>query len=168
MACGQRKARRRFGLLLMTQRPFLARAIGDICSWKPSACDGTLADISLELRSRGLTGTVPSELGQLGQLHRLFLSDNQTSGTLPSELGLLTNLIDLNPDQNAISGTIPSEIGRLNAEGFGSLQLGDNSLSGSLPSEIWQLTASQDSATCRWPSTLSVARSLPSSVASQS
>jgi hypothetical protein len=45
--------------------------------------------------SSGLTGTLPSELGLLTALTKLYLFDNALSGALPTELGLLTALVEL-------------------------------------------------------------------------
>ena len=46
-----------------------------------------------QLELGGFTGPIPSELGQLGQLEVLDLSQNNLSGEVPVELGaLLTSL----------------------------------------------------------------------------
>ena len=47
------------------------------------------------------------ELGNLSNLQRLYLSDNQLSGEIPAELG---NLVILQLDDNELSGIIPQEI----------------------------------------------------------
>ena len=43
--------------------------------------------VALELHYNRLTGLIPSELGQLGQLRSLDLSYNQLTGAIPPELG---------------------------------------------------------------------------------
>ena len=54
-----------------------------------------------------------------GRVIELNLSHNQLSGTIPSELGNLTNLVWLNLSNSELSGTIPSELGNLtNLEGL--------------------------------------------------
>ena len=46
----------------------------------------------LDLANNTIKGTVPSELGMLGELTLLDLSSNDFEGVVPSELGLLTKL----------------------------------------------------------------------------
>ena len=86
-----------------------------------------------------MSGTIPSEIGNLTSLRDLELDDNQLSGTIPSEIGNLTSLRDLELDDNQLSGTIPSEIGNLTS--LSTLWLFDNQLSGPIPSEIGNLTS---------------------------
>ena len=50
--------------------------------------------------SKGLTGAIPSALGDLGSLETLNLSGNQLTGTIPSDLGRLSNLGTLNLSKN--------------------------------------------------------------------
>ena len=99
---------------------------------------GNLANLeSLWLNDNQLSGSIPSELGNLDNLRTLWLNDNQLSGSIPSELGNLANLESLWLNDNQLSGSIPSELGNLaNLE---SLFLDDNRLSGSIPSELGNL-----------------------------
>ena len=46
----------------------------------------------LSLANNSLTGTIPSELGNLGDLSYLYLGANSLNGNIPKELGNLTNL----------------------------------------------------------------------------
>ena len=91
----------------------------------------------LDLSSRGLTGTIPPEIGNLVNLKYLWLNDNQLTGTIPSEIGNLTNLLGLFLFKNQLSGLIPSEIGNLT--NLKRLYLNDNQLADSIPSEIGNL-----------------------------
>ena len=92
----------------------------------------------LRLRSNNLTGTIPTELGQLSSLTQLWLSENQLSGSIPAELGNLTSLTWLWLSKNQLSGTIPTELGQLSS--LTQLWLDDNRLTGSIPAELGSLT----------------------------
>jgi Leucine-rich repeat (LRR) protein len=66
----------------------------------------------LEIDLNQLSGTIPSELGQLTSLQYLYLANNLT-GTIPSELGELTSLLQIDLEYNNPTGTIPSEFSQL-------------------------------------------------------
>ena len=84
-----------------------------------------------------LSGTIPSELGELSNLKALNLNFNNLVGTLPPELFKLTNLIQLDLNENYLSSTIPMDIGDLANLRY--LQLESNRLEGALPEELGQL-----------------------------
>jgi len=86
----------------------------------------------------GLTGSIPSEIGNLTNLTELNLYGNQLTGSIPSEIGNLTNLTELNLYGNQLTGSIPPEIGNLTNLTY--MNLGSNQLTGSIPSEIGSLT----------------------------
>ena len=65
----------------------------------------------LILLNSGLTGSIPTELGNLTNLTVLDLEDNQLSGSIPSEIGNLTNLTYLRLSSYQLTGPIPSRIG---------------------------------------------------------
>ena len=91
----------------------------------------------LHLGGRRLEGTLPSELGNLTELHYLLLYDNSIVGPIPSELGNLTKLTYLNLSYNRLVGTIPSELGNLTK--MLELYLNNNKLTGTIPSELGNL-----------------------------
>ena len=92
----------------------------------------------LYLSFRGLTGQIPSELGNLSNLKRLYLADNDLTGQIPSELGSLSNVELLSLASNSLTGQIPSELGNLsNLRG---LYLAVNDLTGQIPSELGSLS----------------------------
>jgi surface protein len=120
----------------------------DPCSWYGVTCNGAGRVICIDLdgnpdclfnsaEGNNLVGTIPSELGNLGNLITLFLHYNQLSGAIPSELGNLGNLTYLSLYNNQLSGTIPSELGNLG--NLSSLYLYNNQLSGAIPSELGNL-----------------------------
>ena len=92
----------------------------------------------LYLSFRGLTGQIPSELGNLSNLKRLYLADNDLTGQIPSELGNLSNLRGLSVFNNELTGQIPSELGSLSNVEW--LSLASNSLTGQIPSELGNLS----------------------------
>ena len=69
----------------------------------------------INLGGSGLTGEIPSEIGNLTNLTFLSLGDNQLTGSIPSEIGNLTNLTfsSCRLDNNQLTGSIPSELGNL-------------------------------------------------------
>ena len=132
-----------------------------IAEWEGVTVAGTPRRVTgLNLRGRGLTGTIAPELGRLTHLERLHLDDNnltgpipdlgglaslktlwlkgnELSGTIPSGLGTLSDLVQLNLHHNDLTGSIPVELGDLtNLEG---LWLHANDLSGTIPAELGNL-----------------------------
>ncbi|KAK3260364.1 hypothetical protein CYMTET_30672 [Cymbomonas tetramitiformis] len=82
-----------------------------LCAEKPDSCRAL--EISSDETSRGvLTGTLPSELGELTHITSIYLK-GQLSGTLPTELGDVTALQHLWLADNNLSGSLPTELGRL-------------------------------------------------------
>jgi len=93
----------------------------------------------LTLYTNSLSGSVPSELGNLTTLTTLglYIYTNSLSGSVPSELASLAALEELGLYNNlTVCGPVPPELGRLTA--LTSLGLITN---GSLPSELGSLTA---------------------------
>ena len=95
----------------------------------------------LNLYRNHLTGTLPSELGDLQGLEDLRLYENSIAGEIPHELGNLTQLQWLDISTNSFTGEIPSELGNLTQ--LQRLDLGANSLTGEIPSELGNLTQLQ-------------------------
>jgi Leucine-rich repeat (LRR) protein len=92
----------------------------------------------LNLGNNQLSGSIPSQLGDLSNLYSLWLANNQLSGSIPSQLGDLSDLYSLGLASNQLSGSIPSQLGNLSQ--LGVLFLYSNQLSGSIPSQLGNLS----------------------------
>jgi hypothetical protein len=68
---------------------------------------------TLDLKGNSLTGTLPTEFGNLSVLTYLDLSLNSFTGILPTELGKLSELTFLDLRENQSTGPIPSKLGLL-------------------------------------------------------
>ncbi len=110
-----------------------------IGSWNGITVGGSPERVTgLGLSSKGLTGSIPSGLGDLSNLTTLNLSGNQLTGSIPSGLGDLSNLGTLNLSGNQLSGAIPSELGDLSS--LTTLDLSTNQLHGVIPSDLGDLS----------------------------
>ena len=94
--------------------------------------------VQLFVEGYGLSGIIPTEIGNLTELTYLSLSQNNLSGNIPVELFNLVNLEVLHLYENQLQGEIPHEIGNL--INLQALSLHDNFLMGELPVELYQLT----------------------------
>ena len=104
---------------------------------------GVTADVDgnvtkLELPANGLVGTVPPEIGELGDLETLVLSSNLLSGDLPPSIWKLVNLKTLNLAASPVGGALPPEIGNLTK--LETLNLSATYISGDIPSELGNLS----------------------------
>ena len=93
---------------------------------------------SIDLNDNGLSGQIPTELGNLSSLDRLYLDNNQLTGAIPGELGNLSNLERLYLDDNQLTGPIPSELSNLS--NLEELSLWGNQLTGEIPTELANLS----------------------------
>ena len=99
-------------------------------SWDGITVEGTPARVTwLQLRYKGLTGSLPTALTSLTGLTVLTLEFSQLSGSIPN-LSALTSLTYLSFKDNQLSGTIPALSALTNLT---TLDLSHNQLSGSIP-----------------------------------
>jgi hypothetical protein len=99
---------------------------------------GNLSNLlTLRLHRNQLSGNIPVELGNLANLQVILLEFNQLTGTIPTQLGNLANLINLDLQGNQLTGIIPAELGNLIS--LEALDLRQNQLTGDIPNEIGNL-----------------------------
>ncbi|KAG6727771.1 hypothetical protein I3842_02G141300 [Carya illinoinensis] len=72
---------------------------------------------TLNLSSRGLTGTIHTSIGRLKSLQYLDLSNNSLTGTLPEFLLQLRDLRAANLSGNKLSGSVPSDFSAIIGDG---------------------------------------------------
>lgn len=60
-----------------------------------------------------VSGTIPTEFGQLVNLKILWLFENALSGAVPSELGNVNELKECLLNTNSLSGEVPNEFSSL-------------------------------------------------------
>ncbi|XP_040987488.1 receptor like protein 21-like isoform X11 [Juglans microcarpa x Juglans regia] len=85
----------------------------------------------LDLSCNKLTGSIPSELGQISSLHALNLSYNQLTSTIPESFSKLTPLESLDLSHNSLSGEIPSTL--IDLTFLEVFSVANNNLSGKVP-----------------------------------
>ena len=82
----------------------------------------------------GLSGPIPTEVGNLGTLASFSVVKNGLVGPLPTEMGLMTELIQFWCYDNNMNGDIPTEFGGLPR--LKVFQVEGNDFSGSMPDEV--------------------------------
>ena len=90
----------------------------------------------------GISGAIPTELGDLTALTSLDISYNQLSGAIPTQIGTLTALTSLDLSSNQLTGAIPTQIGSL--MGLTALVLSGNELTGAIPTQLGSLNSLVD------------------------
>ncbi len=100
--------------------------------WEGVAVEGEPPRVTgLDLRDKGLTGSIPRGLGGLTELTDLRLAGNRLTGVIPEWLGEVWTLSALILADNALTGGIPRSIGRLWLD---EVRLAGNTLTGCVPS----------------------------------
>ena len=101
---------------------------------------------TLYLPYSGLTGEIPSEIGNLTNLTSFYLDDNQLTGSIPSEIGNLTNLGGLYLQGNQLTGEIPESICNLVDNTY--IVITNNQLCPPYPSCVEDYVGEQDTTNC--------------------
>lgn len=89
----------------------------------------------VRLNENNIHGQIPSEIGLLSSLERLWFGFNQLTGTLPKEIGNASSLTFLVVNDNNLVGTVPNVFESLNK--LVVLQFSGNRFTGSVPSSVW-------------------------------
>ncbi|KAK9232087.1 hypothetical protein WN943_022330 [Citrus x changshan-huyou] len=106
-----------------------------VCNWTGIACDVHSHRVTvLNISSLNLTGTIPSQLGNLSSLQSLNLSCNRLSGSIPSAIFTIYTLKYVSFRENQLSGAFPSFI--FNKSSLQHLDFNRNTLSGEIPANI--------------------------------
>jgi len=88
---------------------------------------------TLQCNGCGITGEIPPEIGELVNLERILLQNNQFEGEIPPEIfNVSVWMLDLS--NNNLSGEIPEELIRM--ESLRNLNLNNNQLSGEISPEF--------------------------------
>jgi Leucine-rich repeat (LRR) protein len=110
----------------------------DVSSWNGvSVSNGRVTGLSLY--NRNLTGSIPSEIGDLTALRNFSVGADVITDSLPSSIGNLKSLTSLQVQNTHVSGFIPSSIGELST--LTSIYLGGNQFTGSIPESIGNLVS---------------------------
>lgn len=87
--------------------------------------------------SPGLTGSLPSSLGDLSYLQSLTVAAGALKGPIPDSIGNLQNLQTFSCSQNYLSGPVPSSLPNL--KNLEILQVRKNQLEGQIPRDLGNL-----------------------------
>ncbi|KAL7212601.1 hypothetical protein ACSBR2_015315 [Camellia fascicularis] len=99
---------------------------------------GNLVNLQLFVAfHNSLVGSIPTSIGRLEALQAFDLSQNQLSGLIPREIGNLTNLEELLLFNNLLVGKIPSELGHCRKLVL--VNIYTNQFTGSIPPELGHL-----------------------------
>ncbi|XP_058210567.1 receptor kinase-like protein Xa21 [Rhododendron vialii] len=105
------------------------------CHWEGVRCSRRHGRVTvIDLRSRGLTGSLSPYVGNLSFLRDLSLRNNTFTGAIPTELGNLFRLQKLDLTRNDFEGKIPTSLSR--CSNLSDLRVGRNKLVGEFPKEL--------------------------------
>ncbi|XP_059627890.1 probable LRR receptor-like serine/threonine-protein kinase IRK [Cornus florida] len=96
----------------------------------------------LNLSRNSLVGGIPANIRELKALDVLDLSENQLTGSIPLEIGGATSLKELRLEKNSLGGIIPISI--KSCSSLATLVLSRNNLTGPIPAGLAELTYLQN------------------------
>lgn len=109
---------------------------------KPSllpSCIGNLSKLEkLYARSANLVGGIPESVGTLVRLTTLDLVSNRLSGEIPKSIAGLSSITEIDLYDNLLSGELPEGLGNLTT--LLKLDISQNNLTGKLPGSIARLS----------------------------
>ena len=106
-----------------------------VCNWTGVTCDVHSHRVTvLNISRLNLTGTIPSQIGNLSSLQSLNLSCNRLSGSIPSAIFTTYTLKYVSFRKNQLSGAFPSFA--FNTSSLQHLDFSFNTLSGEIPASI--------------------------------
>ncbi|KAH9667867.1 protein kinase domain-containing protein [Citrus sinensis] len=118
---------------------FLARnwnTSNSVCNWTGVTCDvRTHRVTALNISGLNLTGTIPSELGNLSSLQTLDLSFNWFSGSIPASIFNMSSLLSIRFTNNTLFGELPPNFCN-HLSNLESLFLKNNMFHGKIPSTL--------------------------------
>jgi hypothetical protein len=110
----------------------------EYCSYEGVSCDRDGFVLSVDLRAKGLNGTIPPDIGDLVRLRAIRLNDNELHGELPTRMLQMSSLRYLNLGHNLFEGDIPDFSG---LPFLNSLILDRNAFSGVIPASLCSLSS---------------------------
>ncbi|TVU21838.1 hypothetical protein EJB05_31506, partial [Eragrostis curvula] len=104
----------------------------------PSAIGNLVSLQILRGQNTFISGVIPESIGKLGNLTKLLLFNTNLSEQIPSSIGNLSNLIQLDAHHANLEGSIPASIGKM--KNLNILDLSRNRLNGSISEDIFKLS----------------------------
>ncbi|KAI7729160.1 hypothetical protein M8C21_019663 [Ambrosia artemisiifolia] len=102
----------------------------------PSGIGNLTNLLKLGLDNNELEGNIPTTLGKLQNLGQLFLENNKLQGRIPQQFCDLKNLEELYLSNNRLSGIIPPCFGDIDSLAW--LFLDSNTFTSTIPSTLWR------------------------------
>ncbi|KAG8378358.1 hypothetical protein BUALT_Bualt08G0129100 [Buddleja alternifolia] len=103
----------------------------------PSEIGNLSSLLAFSLYSNQLTGFIPTTLGKLEQLQGIYLHNNRLRGYIPPHLCQMSNLVEFYISNNMLTGPIPECLGELTT--LRRVSFGSNNLNSTIPSNFWNL-----------------------------
>lgn len=112
------------------------------CDWAFIRCREDLCITHIEVDDNNVAGTLVNEIDWLPyiQVYTMDGDPNELTGTIPTQFGNLPDLRILDLDENGLTGTIPEEI-YITAIGLEQLDLDSNMLTGTISPLLGTLTS---------------------------